>query len=91
MWSLPQELIRIKRDGGSLRREQIEDFVHGVTEERWSEGQVAAMAMAIFLRGMDTAETVALTEAMVHSGEVLRWAAGEWHGPFLDKHSTGGV
>ena len=91
MWSLPQELIRIKRDGGALRPEHIEDFVQGLTAERWSEGQVAAMAMAVFLKGMSTEETVALTQAMVHSGDVLSWPQSELPGPRLDKHSTGGV
>ena len=89
--TLPQELIRIKRDGHALRPDQINSFVRGVTDEGWSEGQVAAMAMAIFLRGMNTAETVALTEAMVHSGDVLDWRSTGLQGPILDKHSTGGV
>lgn len=88
---LAQELIRIKRDGGVLSAAQIEDFVTGLVDHRWSEGQAAAMAMAIFLRGLSPDETVALTRAMTHSGEVLAWPAADWHGPVLDKHSTGGV
>jgi len=88
---LAQEVIRGKRDGGALTRAQIEAFVLGLTQGSWSEGQVAAMAMAILLRGMDTAETVALTEAMTHSGTVLDWRHAGLHGPVLDKHSTGGV
>jgi thymidine phosphorylase len=88
---LAQELIRIKRDGGLLSAAQIEDFVTGLVDHRWSEGQAAAMAMAIFLRGLSPGETVALTRAMTHSGEVLAWPAADWHGPVLDKHSTGGV
>jgi thymidine phosphorylase len=47
--------------------------------------------MAILLRGMGRDETVALTRAMTHSGEVLRWDDAGLHGPILDKHSTGGV
>ena len=88
---LAQELIRIKRDGGLLSAAQIEDFVTGLVDHRWSEGQAAAMAMAIFLRGLSPGETVALTRAMTHSGEVLAWPAADWHGPVLDKHSSGGV
>ncbi len=88
---LPQEIIRIKRDGGTLAHAQIEAFVAGLVDNGWSEGQGAALAMAIFLRGFSPDETVALTRAMTHSGEVLRWPAAEWHGPVLDKHSTGGV
>jgi thymidine phosphorylase len=88
---LAQEIIRLKRDGGSLAEAQIQDFVAGLVDHRWSEGQAAAMAMAIFLRGLSADETVALTRAMTHSGEVLAWPAADWHGPVLDKHSTGGV
>src|ERR1700753_2564967 len=47
--------------------------------------------MAIFLRGMNAAERVALTGAMTHSGEVLSWQDADLSGPVLDKHSTGGV
>ena len=89
--ALPQEIIRTKRDGGALTPAQIGAFVQGLTQGSWSEGQVAAMAMAILLRGMDTAETVALTEAMTHSGTVLDWHHAGLQGPVLDKHSTGGV
>jgi thymidine phosphorylase len=74
-----------------LAEAQIQDFVAGLVDHRWSEGQAAAMAMAIFLRGLSADETVALTRAMTHSGEVLAWPAADWHGPVLDKHSTGGV
>lgn len=88
---LAQELIRIKRDGGELTPAQIGAFVQGLGQGTWSEGQVAAMAMAIVLRGMNTAETVALTEAMTRSGSVLDWHGAGLHGPVLDKHSTGGV
>jgi thymidine phosphorylase len=88
---LSQELIRLKRDGAALTAEQVAAFARGVADESWSEGQVAAMAMAIVLRGMSAAETVALTLAMVDSGERLQWAGTGLHGPLLDKHSTGGV
>jgi thymidine phosphorylase len=57
----------------------------------FSDAQAAAMAMAIVLRGMNAEETVALTRAMTHSGEVLSWRGLDLHGPVLDKHSTGGV
>ncbi len=88
---LAQELIRIKRDGGTLTPAQIGAFVRGLVDASWSEGQVAAMAMAVLLRGMNTPETVALTEAMTLSGSVLDWRGAGLHGPLLDKHSTGGV
>ena len=90
----PSEIIRIKRDGGVLGVEQIQSFVNGLVSGAWSDSQAAALAMAILLRGMQTAETVALTAAMTHSGQVLQWrdlADAGLHGPILDKHSTGGV
>jgi thymidine phosphorylase len=88
-------IIATKRDGGVLSTAQIEAFVQGLAHPQgpgaWSDSQAAALAMAILLRGMNREETVALTQAMTHSGEVLRWAASGLHGPVLDKHSTGGV
>ncbi len=88
---LAQEIIRTKRDGGRLSEAQINAFVTGLVDGGWSEGQAAALAMAIVLRGMDTAETVALTCSMADSGERLQWADAGLHGPVLDKHSSGGV
>jgi thymidine phosphorylase len=88
---LPQEIIRRKRDGAALSPHDIAEFVQGLTTRRWSEGQVAALAMAICLRGMDRAECVALTRAMTDSGERLDWSRARLRGPVLDKHSTGGV
>ncbi len=88
---LAQEIIRVQRDGGTLTAAQIGAFVQGVTDGSWSDSQVAAMAMAIFLRGLDRSATVTLTQAMTHSGAVLSWADAGFSGPILDKHSTGGV
>jgi len=88
---LAQEIIRRKRDGQVLECAQIDAFVNGLVDGSWSEAQAAAMAMALFLNGLSDAETVALTHAMTHSGEVLQWADAHLHGPLLDKHSTGGV
>lgn len=88
---LAVEIIHTKRDGGTLSPAQIQSFVAGLTDESWSEGQVAALAMAILLRGMQRDEVVALTRAMLHSGDVLDWSAARLPGPIVDKHSTGGV
>ncbi|MCB8821724.1 thymidine phosphorylase [Microvirga rosea] len=85
---LPQEIIRRKRDGGALDSEHIHDFIEGMTSGRVTEGQAASFAMAIFFRGLSVKERVALTRAMMQSGEVLAW---DLPGPVLDKHSTGGV
>ena len=86
---LPQETIRRKRDGAVLSPEEIARFVEGVTDGGVSEGQVAAFAMAVWFKGMDRDETVALTRAMRDSGDVLNWP--EIDRPVADKHSTGGV
>jgi thymidine phosphorylase len=88
---IPQEIIRRKRDGFSLAPEEIGAFIAGLTNGRIGEGQVAAFAMAVFLRGMSTGETVALTLAMRDSGTVLDWRALGIDGPVVDKHSTGGI
>jgi len=88
---LAQEIIRIKRDGHTLSRAQIDSFVQGLVDGSWSEGQAAALAMAMFLKGMRRDETVALTQAMTHSGLVMDWSSANLNGPILDKHSTGGV
>lgn len=87
---LPQEIIKLKRNGGQLSAAAIEQFVKGLTDNSFSEGQTAALAMAIYLNGMHTDETVALTRAMRDSGAVLNWK-NKLNGPVVDKHSTGGV
>lgn len=88
---LAQEIIRRKRDGHALQSTEIAAFVRGLVDGSWSEGQSAAMAMAILLKGMCHDETIALTQAMTHSGLVMDWTSASLPGPVLDKHSTGGV
>ena len=72
-----------------MSSDEIAEFVAGITNESITEGQIAALAMATFFRGMKPEETVSLTLAMRDSGTVLDWRALD--GPVLDKHSTGGV
>ncbi len=88
---LAQEIIRKKRDGGKLSREEIAFLIAGLTKGSVSEGQAAAFAMAVFFNGMSTDERVGLTLAMRDSGRVLKWPKRRFKGPILDKHSTGGV
>lgn len=88
---MPQEIIRQKRDGGTLAPEAIAAFVGGITTGAVTEAQVAAFAMAIFFRGMTMDERIALTRAMTASGTTLSWTDLNLPGPVLDKHSTGGV
>lgn len=85
----PQHVIARKRDGRELGRGEIAAFVKGATEGTWADYQLAALLMAIFLRGMNTAETTALTEAMMRSGVVADLS--HVPGVKVDKHSTGGV
>jgi thymidine phosphorylase len=88
---LPQEIIRKKRDGGTLSNAEIGFFVNGITDNSIAESQISALAMAVFFQGMSMAERIALTEAMRDSGQVLHWQDLHLDGPVLDKHSTGGV
>jgi pyrimidine-nucleoside phosphorylase len=83
------ELIRKKRDGKELSREEIEFIVSGYTRSEIPDYQVSAFLMASVLRGLSRAETAALTTAMLNSGSVLDFS--ELAGSKVDKHSTGGV
>jgi pyrimidine-nucleoside phosphorylase len=85
----PQDLIEKKRDGGELTRDGIAFLVRGYTRDEVPDYQMSAWLMAAFLRGMSAAETRALLEEMLHSGEVLTHA--DIAAPKVDKHSTGGV
>ncbi len=82
------QLIVRKRDGHALTRDELAFLIRGFTDGTIPDYQMAAMAMAIYLNGMDTEETALLTEQMLHSGQVLKWPADH---VCVDKHSTGGV
>ena len=64
----PQDIIRKKRDGGELSREEVASFVRGVVDGSWADYQASALLMAIVLRGMTIDETSSLTDSMVNSG-----------------------
>ncbi len=83
------DIITKKRDGGELTRAEIDAFIQGYVAGDIPDYQAAAWAMAVFFRGMSSAETAMLTEAMAFSGDTL-----DLHDtlPFIvDKHSSGGV
>lgn len=83
------DVIHTKRDGGRLDDGQIDWVVDAYTRGVVAEEQMAALAMAIFLRGMERAEIARWTHAMIASGERMDFAA--LSKPTTDKHSTGGV
>ena len=82
-------LIESKREGQTLAPEQIEYFIREFTAGKIPDYQMAAMLMAIYFRGLTTAETTALTLAMRDSGDVLKFPRDKR--PLVDKHSTGGI
>ena len=83
------DFLATKRDGRAHSRADIAAFVRGVVDGSVSRPQAAAWLGMAFVRGLDDAETVALTQAMTESGTRLSWPGID--GPFVDKHSTGGV
>ena len=85
------DVIRAKRDGGRLSNEQIAFLVEGLADGSLPAEQVSALAMAVFLNGMEFDEAAELTLAMANSGTVLDWSEAGLDGPVVDKHSTGGV
>ena len=82
------EILRTKRDGGELPKEEIGYLVRGVVSGEVPDYQAAAFLMAAVIRGLSTAEMAALTEAMKDSGDA--WDLSDL-APVVDKHSTGGV
>ena len=83
------DIIARKRDGAELSTEEINFFIKAYTEGEIPDYQASAWLMAVYLRGMSHRETIDLTMAMVHSGEVLDLSDVL---PFsVDKHSSGGV
>ncbi|MDR1285997.1 MAG: thymidine phosphorylase [Treponema sp.] len=83
------DIILNKRSGKELSPDEIRFLIAGYTAGDIPDYQMSAWAMAVFFRGMNADETAALTTAMLHSGEVMDLSGIP--GPFVDKHSTGGV
>ncbi len=86
---LVPRLIERKRDGGTLSSSEWKELVDGYVRDEVPDYQMAALAMAIFFRGLQVEELAALTGAMLESGARLDF--GSWETPRVDKHSIGGV
>ena len=83
------DVIKVKRDGGVLPDDQIDWVVDAYTRGVVADEQMAALAMAIFINGMERPEIARWTDAMIRSGETMDFSSlGK---PTADKHSTGGV
>lgn len=85
----PVELIRKKRDGGTLTKEELEQFIAQYVANEIPDYQMSAFLMAVYYQGMNADETSTFTEVMLHSGEIIDLSAIP--GRKVDKHSTGGV
>ena len=85
----PALIIKKKRDGEALTAKEIDEFIRGITDGSVADYQASAFLMAVFFQGMDLTETVALTRAMLDSGE--RYGLSDIKGVKVDKHSTGGI
>lgn len=83
------DLIRVKRDGGTLGPAQIDWLIDAYTRGYVQDEQMSAMAMAIYFQGLSEPELVRWTQAMIRSGERMDFAS--LSRPTVDKHSTGGV
>lgn len=86
---LPAEIIKKKRNGQNLTTAEINFLVDSFSKNNLPDYQMSAFLMAVFFRGMNTEESSALTEAMLHSGKVLNFKNPNKF--YVDKHSTGGV
>ncbi len=85
----PSWIIQKKRDGQELEKAEIQDFIQGLSNGKVTDYQATAFLMAVYFQGMKLKETVALTEAMIASGD--RYDLSRIPGVKVDKHSTGGV
>ncbi|MDX6509672.1 MAG: pyrimidine-nucleoside phosphorylase [Gaiellaceae bacterium] len=87
----PADLIQRKRDGEELSAAELSELILGYAHDEVPDYQLAAFCMAVYFRGLTSAETYALTDAMIRSGETIDLGAELGGRKVVDKHSTGGV
>ncbi len=87
---IPQQIIARKRDGEALGLEELHDFLTAYLDGTVGDDQMAAFLMAVYFNGLAPEELDTLVTLMIISGEMLE-RRGDWPGPRVDKHSTGGV
>ena len=87
---IPQQVIAAKRDGDALAPGELARFLTGYLNGQVADEQMAAFLMAVQFNGLSARELDVLVKVMLHSGRVIR-PGGDWPGPRVDKHSTGGV
>ncbi len=85
----PFDILNRMREGSPLTASDVRSVVEGAASGQWTDVQLAALLMAVAIRGLGPDETRELALAMLESGE--QWALAEDFGPLIDKHSTGGV
>src|SRR5260370_7172803 len=85
----PQEIIATKRDGKALSDSEIAAFIDGVCDGTWTDYQITALVMAMFIRGLNRREQYSVTGAMLRSGTIMDFS--DIDAPKADKPSTGGV
>ncbi len=89
MFFLPSEVIKKKRNGLALTESEIQEFIKKYTLGEIPDYQMSALLMAIYFKGLSNSETLALTQAMLHSGRVMNFPKSPEFK--VDKHSTGGI
>lgn len=88
---LPQEIIRKKRDKQILTVQDIEDFVQGIDDWSITDGQIAALLMAILVNGLNHDEIIAFVNAIVDTGIILDWDSVDLNGPVASVYAMAGV
>lgn len=88
---LPQDIICKKRDGQTLTKQEIDDFVQGIDDWSISDGQISALLMAALINGLDNGELTAFVNAIVETGIILNWDSVDLNGPIASVYTMPGV